>query len=204
MNKWIRIPDDKTLQKTADALTTNNIHAQIVENGQEAKKKVLQMIPQNADVMNFTSVTIDSLGISKELLESGRYNAVRNKLNVMDRATYLEQMRRLAPTAEWGVGSAHAVTQNGELVFASFTGSQLAGYVFGVANMIWVVGAQKIVKDLDEAMERINQYVLPLENERAKKAYGSSGSAVNKILIIKKEINPKRATVFIVKEKLGF
>ncbi len=204
MDKWTNIPDERTLLVTAGALKKNGINVEIFERGQEAKDKVFTMIPENAEVMNFTSVTLDTIGVSKEIVESGKYNAVRNKLNTMDKSRYLSQMRKLGSAPDWGVGSVHAVTQDGNLVFASFTGSQLAGYVFGATNIIWVVGAQKIVKNLDEAMERINTYVLPLENERAKKAYGSSGSAVNKILIIKKELAPKRATLLIVKEKLGF
>lgn len=205
MDKWTKIPGEQTLRKTVEALKRNGINVEVVNTGEEAKQKVLAMLPEGAEVMNFTSVTLDAIGVSKEIVESGKYNAVRNKLNVMDKSRYLSQMRKLGSAPDWGVGSVHAITEEGELVIASFTGSQLAGHVFGATNIIWVVGAQKIVKNLDAALERINTYVLPLESDRANKAYGvSTGSAVNKILIIKKEADPKRATLFIVREKLGF
>ncbi len=102
------------------------------------------------------------------------------------------------------VGSVHAVTENGQVVVASNTGSQLPAYAYGSQNVIWVVGTQKIVSDLDAAFNRINEYVLPLEADRARKAYGVEGSNVSKLLILNKEINPNRIKLIFVNENLGF
>ncbi|MFH1750244.1 MAG: LUD domain-containing protein, partial [Candidatus Micrarchaeota archaeon] len=77
-------------------------------------------------------------------------------------------------------------------------------YAYGAGKVIWVVSTAKIVKNLDDAMSRIEEYVLPLESERARKAYGADGSSINKILIIKKEVSPDRAQLIFVNEKLGF
>ena len=102
------------------------------------------------------------------------------------------------------MGSVHSVTQPGEVVIASATGSQLASYVYASHNVIWVVGTQKIVLTLEEALKRIREYFLPLEDERVKQA-GFKGSAVAKILIFEKETLPSRKiTLIFVNEKLGF
>lgn len=200
-----QLANDQTIEKTVQALKNSGIETIVVSNGEEAKKKVLEIVPQNAEVMTMSSVTLDSVGVTDEINKSGKYNSVRNKLFSMDRNTQLAEMNKLGAAPEWTVGSFQAVTEDGKLLIASNTGSQLPAYVYGSPNVIWVIGSQKIVKDTDEGIKRINEYVLPLESERARKAYGVPGSFVSKILIINKEVNPnRRLTVIIVKEKLGF
>ena len=113
-------------------------------------------------------------------------------------------MNILGATSDYSLGSVHAVTEGGEVVIASNTGSQIPAYAYGSPKVIWVVGTQKIVKDMNMAMKRVYDYVLPLESDRAHKAYGVSGSNVSKILILNKEITPKRITMILVKEKIGF
>ena len=122
----------------------------------------------------------------------------------MNRETDSKKMKEMACIPDWTIGSVHALTEDGKLVIASNTGSQLPAYVYGANNVIFVLGTQKIVKDLDEAFDRIYKYVLPLESERAKKAYGAKESNVSKILIINKEIQPNRIKVILINKNLGF
>jgi hypothetical protein len=73
--------------------------------------------------------------------------------------------------------------------------------------VIWVVGTQKIVKDVEEGLRRIHEYVVGLESARARKAYGlpeSWFSFPSKILLINREIVPGRAKIVLVDEALGF
>lgn len=198
-----QLAKDESINKAKDALTKNGINVLVVENGAEAKEKVLQMVPSGAEIMNMSSVTVDSIGLAKEINESGKYNSVRKKFATMDKKTQGLEMQKLGAAPEWAVGSVHAVTEDGKVIVASATGSQMSAYVYGSSHVVWVVGSQKIVKDLDEGMKRIYEYVFPLENERAMKAYGQ-GSGINKLLIFNKEVNPARLTMIIVKEKLGF
>ena len=198
-----QLATDESIEKAKNALIKNGIEVFIVETGAEAKEKVLKMIPGNAEVMNMSSVTVDSIGLAKEINESGLYDSVRKKFAGMDKKTQGLEMQKLGAAPEWAVGSVHAVTEDGKVVVASASGSQLPSYAFGSSHVVWVVGAQKIVKDLDEGMKRVYEYVLPLENERAMKAYGQASSA-NKILIFNKESTLRRITMIIVKEKLGF
>ena len=122
----------------------------------------------------------------------------------LDKKTEGSKMQKLGAAPDWVVGSVHAVTQDGHVLIASNTGSQLPAYAYGSGRVIWIVGAQKIVKDIDEGTRRVYEYVLPLESERAKKAYGAPGSAVNKLLVFNREAQPGRVTMIIVNEVLGY
>ncbi len=185
------------MEKTAEALKKNGIEAFVVESGEEAKKKVLEMVPAGAEVMVMSSVTLDTVGLSE-------LDTVKKQLMAMDRATQGREMRKAGSAPDWTIGSVQAVTEDGQVVIASNSGSQLPAYAYGAGKVIWVVGAQKIVANLDAAFKRIYEYVLPLESERVKIAYGIDKSNVSKLLVINREIVPDRITVILVKQKLGF
>ena len=202
--KYETIPNDNTVNKTAEALKRNGINALIAEDEQEAKKIIMGMIPKNAEILTMTSVTLDAIGLTKEINESGKYNSLRNKLNKMDRTKQGIEMQKIGAAPEWVIGSVHAVTEDGHVLIASNTGSQLPAYAYGSSKVIWVVGAQKIVKNFEDGLKRVYEHSLPLESERAKIAYGVPGSAVNKLLVVNNEVNPGRITVVLIKEKLGF
>lgn len=201
--KFAQLASDARIDTTIAALGANGIQANVVDTGAEARELVFLTLPHGAQVMNMTSRTLDTIGVSKEIVDSGHYESVRNMLNAMDPKNQERHMRELGAAPDWAVGSVHAVTENGTVMIASATGSQLPAYAYGAGHVIWVVGAQKLVKDDQEALQRIYEYSFPLEDQRAREAYGK-GSAVNKILTIHKEANASRITLIIVKEKLGF
>ncbi len=201
---WNKLANKEEVAKTIAALKENGIDAIFVQSEAEAKEKALALIPKDKEVMTMTSVTLDTLGITQEINESGNYNSVRTKLNSMNRETQSLEMQQLGAAPEYTIGSVHAVTQTGHVLIASNTGSQLPAYAYGSTHVIWVVGAQKIVKDTDAGMKRVYDYVLPLESDRAHKAYGMPGSNVSKLLIINKEVSPGRITMIIVNQSLGF
>src|SRR5260221_3452578 len=142
------------------------------------------------NLLKFMSYTLDAIGVTQEINESGKYKSVRKEFEKIDET----EKRHLGAAPDWTIGSVHAVTEDGKVLIASNTGSQLPAYVYGANHVIWVVGAQKIVKDFDEGLKRIYEHTLPLESERAHKAYGVEGSFVSKILVINKEIKPDRIT----------
>jgi hypothetical protein len=196
------------VETTKLALEANNITVVIADNAESAKQKVLQLIlqliPEGSEVFTMTSATLDSIGLPEIINESGRYDSVRTNLNNMNREKQSREMRKLGAAPDYAVGSVHAVTQDGSVLIASNTGSQLPAYVYGAGKVIWVVGMQKIVPDQNAAIKRIYDYVLPLESERARKAYGMPGSFVSKLLIVNKEVQPGRITVVLVKQPRGF
>ena len=149
------------------------------------------------------SETLRLSGIEEDINNSGRYDAIRARGLAMDRATQMDEIRRLLASPDVAVGSVAAVTETGSLVVASASGSQLTGYAGGSARVIWVVGAQKVVPDLSTALRRVEDYCLPLENDRAQKVYGQP-SAINRVLILNAEPHPGRGTVLLLRETIGF
>lgn len=202
-SEWETLASEESLNKTIDALKANGIEVIYAENKEDAKEKVLSLIPKGVEIMTMTSVTLDTLGLS-EILNSGEYYSVRVKLNSMDKSAEKSEMNKLGAGPDYVVGSIHAITEDGKVVVASNTGSQLPAYVYGAGKVVWIAGTHKIVKDLDEAFKRVYGHSLPLESERAKKAYGIEGSAVNKLLIVNNEVTPKRIFLVLVGEVLGY
>jgi len=195
--------DRAAVERAVAALKGHGIDAVIVQDGAAAKAEVFDRIPKGSDVFTLTSVTLDATGITEAINGGSDYKSVRDKLYAFDRATQGQEMRALGSSPSWAVGSAHAVTETGEILVASATGSQLPAYVYGAEKVIFVVGTQKVVKDLATARERIKEYTLPLESERAKAAYGVPGSAINKMLEIHGEF-PGRIAVIFVEQELGY
>lgn len=207
MSDFSRIPSKDVILRTQKALTQNGIETIVVPDRAEAFKTVLSFLPEKAEVFTLTSVTLDEVGITKEVNESGRFTSVRNALYALDPKTQGREQRKLGTAPDFAIGSAHAVTESGMVIVASFTGSQLPAYVYGAGTLIWVVGAQKIVANLEQGLKRIREYILPKETARARKAYNlpeSFNSYPSKILLFEKEIQPGRVKLVLVEETLGF
>ncbi len=195
--------DDARVTRTAAALEANGIRVLRAVNAAEAKRIVLDLIPDRSQVHSGASQSLEISGIIDEIEESSRYDALRPRVWSLDRDTQADEIRRLSAAPDVMLGSVHAVTEGGALLAASMSGSQIGPYASGAGRVILVVGTQKIVSDLEEGLRRINEYSFPLEDARAQAAYGVR-SAVNKVLIINREIVPDRFTVVLVDEALGF
>jgi YkgG family uncharacterized protein len=191
------------LERAAAALTAHGFTAEILDDAAAARARVKDLIPEGASVFTGASETLRLSGIDADINTSGRYDAVRTRGVAMDRATQLAEIWRMMSTPDVIVGSVHAVTETGSLVIASASGSQLPGYAGGAAHAIWVVGAQKVVPDLDTALRRVEDHCLPLESARAQAAYGKP-SAVNHLLIVNADLHPGRGTVLLLREAIGF
>ena len=201
--RWGTRADDVRVKRAMAALQANGITVLRASDAAAAKRIVLDLIPDASPVHQGASQTLDALGITNEIEKSGRYAALRPRIWSMDRETEADEIRRLGAAPDVMLGSVHAVTETGSLLAASMSGSQLGPYVSGAGRVILVVGTQKIVSDLEEGLLRINEYAWRLEDARAQAAYGIR-SAVNKVVIINREITPGRITVVLVDEVLGF
>jgi len=188
---------------TAAALERNGMRALVADTGQDARRQVLELLPDGAEVFNATSRTLETIGVAEEIERSGRYRAMRPRLYQMDRLMQGREMRKAAAAPDYYVGSVHAVTEQGSLVIASASGSQLGPLVTGAGTVIVVAGAQKIVPDLEAGMRRIQEYCYPMEDARARQAYGIP-SGINNILIVNRLLAPDRMIVILVGEQLGF
>jgi acyl-CoA hydrolase len=163
---------------------------------------VLTRIPAGSSVMTNTSVTLDQTGIADAINDGGPYESARNKMLALDFAAQAQQIRAIRGQPDYALGSVHAITRDGTLVIASASGSQLASYAWGAANVIFVAGAQKLVPTLQAAHERIYQHSLKLEDARAQAAYGQH-SQVGKILEIHQEL-PGRIHIVLIRQPVGF
>ncbi len=190
------------VERVAAALRSHNIEAIVVESAAEARRVVLEMIPEGAEVHSGKSKTLEDVGLYGDLVESGRYDALRPRYFAMDRKTQGREIRKLIAAPDYMVGSVAAVTEDGTLVAASATGSQLGPYVSGAGRVILVIGSQKIVSGLDAALRRINEVVFPYENAQVRARLGSD-TALEKVLVMYGEWQPGRTTVVLVRDAVG-
>lgn len=202
IQEFTRLASDDQVKNTVRSLEAKGIHTIVCGTGEEAREYVLSMIPDGAQVYNPPSRTAEQIGLSEDIMTSSRFHPVRTRLNTLDRSTQQAEIRRLVTTPDVVVGSVHAITELGEVMLASASGSQLGSAAAGAGKVIWVVGTQKIVLDLDEGFRRIREYCLPLEDERTHRAYGTT-SAINKVLIVNADA-PGRITILLIKQNLGF
>ena len=196
------LPDEHTLQATVVALEEHGFSVEVVDDLDAAREAVLARIPQGSSVMTNTSVTLAETGIADAINDGGPYDSARNKMFALDFATQAQQMKEIGGQPDYALGSVHAITRDGTLVIASASGSQLASYAWGAANVIFAVGAQKLVPTLEAAHQRIYQHSLPLEDARAQAAYGQH-SQVGKILEIHQEL-PGRIHLVLIRQVVGF
>ncbi|MFI1565007.1 LUD domain-containing protein [Streptomyces sp. NPDC020490] len=189
------------LERTARALLEAGFQVLIADTVDEARKLVAELLPPDRTIFTATSETLRLSGIAADINDSGQYRSVRAEAG--DAPRDVEAQIRLGALPDVVVGSVHAVTEDGRLVIASASGSQLAPYVSGARKAIWVVGAQKVVPDLETALRRVRTHSLPLENNRQQELRGL-GSFIGKILIIEREGLPDRSTVILTAETIGF
>ena len=200
---FAQLASDEQIARAKKSLEANGIQVLIAKNGEEAKRLFFEMVPNGSEIFLGASVTLEKLGITEEVDKSGHFDALRPRLFAMNRETQGREMRKLVGSPDFAAGSVHAVTEDGQVLIASNTGSQLGPYATSAGKVIWVVGAQKIVKDLNEGLKRIEEYCLPLEEVHMQQLYKVSTN-VSKILIIRREIRPNRVTMIIVKEEIGY
>jgi acyl-CoA hydrolase len=201
-DKFAALPDEDTLAATVTALEEHGFSVEVVDDLDAAREAVLARIPHGSSVMTNTSVTLQEAGITDAVNDSGHYDSARAKMAGLDFATQLQEMKAIGGQPDYALGSVHAVTRDGVLVIASASGSQLASYAWGAANVIFVVGAQKLVPTVEAARDRIYSHSLVLEDGRAVAAYGQH-SYVGKILEIHAEL-PGRIHIVLVRQPAGF
>lgn len=200
------LPDDNTIEVTTKALKERNIEAMVVATKEEALAKVIELIPQGASVNNGSSRTLEQIGLVDYLKsDTHGWNNLHASVVAESDPAKKQELRNASLFAEYYLGSVHALAQTGELIIASASGSQLPPIVFTSKNIIFVVGAQKIMPTHAEAMQRIREYVVPLEDVRMKEV-GMGGTVLSKVLTIECEpaFMGRKVMVIIVKEKLGF
>jgi hypothetical protein len=192
----------ESLERAKTALAAVNIQTEIVANREAARDRVMDLLPEGSEVHVGLSETMRELGVTQLVEESGNYKAIRPLLMKLDRNTQRREIAKLATAPDYMLGSVHAVTEAGDLVVGSGTGSQLAPYANGAGHLILVAGAQKVVASLGLGLRRLREYSFPLEDARMK-GLGRPGSLLAKTLIISFD-SPGRTHLILVEEAIGF
>lgn len=203
---YTTLATDTSLSTTTTSLTEHNFIPVIVENKADALAKIIELIPKGVSINNGASKTLDEIGFL-EYLKKGEHGWNNLHSTILQENDMAKQgmLRKELSVSDYYLGSVHAVTETGELVIASATGSQLPGLAYNAQNLVLVVGSQKIVPTLAEAFTRLETHILPLEDERMNAAYGM-GTLHAKTLILRQEhpMMKRKVYVIIVKESLGF
>jgi hypothetical protein len=190
------------LEAVAAKLRERNFEVVIVQNGEEAKAEVLKRIPEGTRVHSGKSKTLEDAGLFKEFMENERYDFVRRTTMKLDLRTQRDEMRKLGAAPDVMVNSAHAVTEAGQIVITSASGSQIGPIASGAGKLILVIGAQKVVPDLDTAFRRIQEYVFPYEDARLRETMGV-GTQITRTLILERDFVPGRTTIVLVRDPIG-
>src|SRR2546421_1124045 len=193
---------EETIQQAAQRMRERNIEVVVVDDGDQARKVVLERLPEGVEVHSGKSKTLQDSGIFDAIHEASHYDALRPRIFKMDRQTQAREIRKLISGPDFMLGSVNAVTEDGILVAASASSSQLGPYASTAGKVILVVGSQKIVPDLETALRRIHDYVLPWEDEQVRKVM-NIGSFVGKLLIVEREWVNGRMTVILVRQPIG-
>jgi L-lactate utilization protein LutB len=198
------LPDNETVEETVANLEANGFDVVVVDTAEEALETLQSRVPAGASVMNGHSTTLEEIGFEEYLSEGDHgWESLPEDIWSIDDDEKRQAARREAQTAEYFLGSVNAIAGTGELVAADRSGSRIGAYPFAAGNVVIVSGVNKIVPTLEEALDRLESVAYPLENERAKEAYGVE-SAIAKQLIFRQELDEGRTTVVLVREKLGY
>jgi hypothetical protein len=199
--EFVKPASEATLEALAERLRARNFEVLIVDDGAAATAEVLSRVPEGSQVHTGKSKTLEDIGIFQEFMDNEKYDFIRRRTLKMDRNTQLDEMRRAGAAPDIMVNSAHAVTEGGQIVMTSATGSQIGPIASGAGKLILVIGSQKVVPDLDSAFRRIVDYVIPYEEDRLNVAHGIA--KMNRTLILEGDYAPGRTTIILVRAPIG-
>ena len=198
------LPSDETIERTVENLEANGFEVVVADSAAEALETLQSHIPAGVSVMNGHSTTLEEIGFAEQLTEGDHeWESLPDEIWSIDDDAKRQAARRESQTADYFLGGINAISQTGELVAADRSGSRIGAYPFAASNVVIVSGVNKIVPTLEDALDRLESVAYPLENERAKDAYGVE-SAIAKQLIFRKELDDGRTTVVLIREQLGY
>ena len=199
-----RLYNRKELETLAFKMKERNFEVEIVSSKKEALQAVKNSLPGGSEVMTGSSATLKEIGLMDYLAsKDSKLFSLQEKIGQENDEKKRQDLRRLSVTADYFISSVNAVTEDGILLAVDATGSRVGAMPFAAKKLILVIGAQKVAKNVEDAMKRIREYVFPKENARATAAYGM-GSMLGKWVILEKETSPSRIKVILVEEALGF
>lgn len=206
-HKYTKVVSAERVEAAKASLEKSGFKVHLVNSRGEAFETVKNLIPAGASVNNAHSTTLEEIGFIAYLKgETAWDNVHATILAEKDPAKQAELRRTVGSTVDYYLTSMSAVTEDGKLAHADLSGSKVGGVSFGAANVIVVVGTNKIVKDEEEAWTRTNEFALAAESARARDAYGVPASAIVNFEVLRaaNPFAPGRIQVVLVNDALGF
>jgi hypothetical protein len=202
--RWNRPPPESGIQETVQAIEARNIRVIRAKDEMEALMRIQGLVPHGSEVMNGSSTTLIEIGF-EEYLQSGEsgWKDLHLLITAENNGDKRADLRRRSVAADYFLSSVNAIARTGELVGCDLTGSRVGAWPFAAKNLVLVAGVNKIVPTLSDALERVREYVYPLENARALHAYGVP-SRIGKCVILAYEAVPGRTTLVLVNDTLGY
>jgi L-lactate utilization protein LutB len=202
--KWNRMPSEQEIVSTVKAVESRGIRVLRCQDGQKCLAILKELIPPGSEVMNGSSTTLIEIGFV-ELLESNQHawkdfhQAITSEADAQKR----DALRRKSVASEYFLSGVNAIAMTGELISCDASGSRVGAWPFAAKNLILVAGTNKLMPTLQQAWQRIEEYVYPLEDARAKKVYGAP-SRIGKCVVLANEIQVGRTTLILVDDDLGY
>jgi len=202
--RWNRIPPEEEVAETAAAIGVRGIQVIRAKDRKEALDTLTRIVPRGAEVMNGSSTTLIEIGY-EDLLKSGKtgWTDLHDRITAENDDRKRAELRRKSVTADYFISGANAISRTGEIVACDMSGSRVGAWPFGAGHLILVCGINKIAPTLDEALRRVREYAYPLEDARAKQAYGTP-SQIGKCVILANEKADGRVTLILINESLGY
>jgi L-lactate utilization protein LutB len=198
------LASEETIERTVENLEANGFDVIVVDSADDVLAELQSLIPAEASVMNGHSTTLEEIGFVEYLSDGDHeWESLPDEIWSIDDDAERQAARRKSQTADYFLGGINGISQTGELVAADRSGSRIGAYPFAASNVVIVSGVNKIVPTLEDALDRLETVAYPLENERAKEAYGVD-SAIAKQLILRQELEEDRTTVVLIREHLGY
>ena len=202
--RWSRIPDDATIERTVAAIEARNIRVILADTAEDALRTVVDLIPEGAEIMYASSTTLVEMGFDRVLRENRKgwrdYHAV---ITAENDAGKRHALRRKSVAADYFLSGVQAIVESGEVVGCDKSGSRMGAWPHAAAHLILVSGVNKIVPTVEDALRRCREYALPLENQRAKRVYGTP-SYIGKHVILDREDTDGRISLVLIREPLGY
>ncbi len=157
---------DAQIEKALASLKSRHIPGMFAENFEEAREKIMALIPTEAAVGIGDSTSLRQLGVLSALRERGikilnSFEPKRDDMDVEDFRRWRAAMVKEATQCDVFLTGTNALTEDGKLVNVDATGNRVAGMFWGHPLSIIVVGRNKIVKTLDEAFQRVRKVIAP-------------------------------------------
>jgi len=200
------------VERTIVALKKNNFDARFFPKASEALAEVWKMIPEGSTVGYGGSLTLNQIGF----IEEAQKRSLKF-LNPFAKGLSSEEgdkIRRQIFSADFFLSSSNAITEDGKLYNIDATGNRVGPMIYGPKKVILLCGVNKIVKDINEAQKKVQEWTAPMNVKRLryKNPCGQTGECsdcasperiCNAYVILAKKPRRTDISIFIIGELLG-